>query len=79
MPSSKAGLPEGPDKATHTSNMHTTAVLGLIDPSELQITLTHEHILVEGLKNHRKPNYTSEDLTNLEFKLENLGKIRYYP
>ncbi len=50
-----------------------------MDPSELQITYTHEHILVQTFNYQKKPNYTSEDLTNLEFKLENLGKMRYYP
>ncbi len=57
----------------------TPAVLGTIDPSELKITLPHEHILVDGFKHLTKPNYSSENMTNLEFRMENLGKIRYYP
>ncbi len=58
---------------------HTHTVLGPISPDELKITQTHEHILVQCFPYLTKPNYTSEDTTNLEVKLDSLGKIRYYP
>ena len=59
--------------------MHTHAVLGLIDPSELGITLTHEQPLVDNRGLLRKPMYGSRPLEDMEFRMENLGKIRQFP
>ena len=67
----------------HSSFLHSTlnhAVLGLMDPSELGITLTHEHLLLDFVKASelRTKDYVDK-LTDLDFQMNNLGKIRHYP
>jgi phosphotriesterase-related protein len=51
-----------------------------MEPRELGVTLPHEHLLLDftGAKMH--PRYCSpDDVSELEFKMENLGKIRQFP
>ena len=56
------------------------SVLGLISPDELGVVLPHEHLLLDFRLALRDPEYDGySSLTDLEFKLENLGKIRQYP
>ena len=67
---------------THTrAHTHTHAVLGPVDPSNLGVTLTHEHILLEFTEamTFRIEDYVSDNLTDLDFQMNNLGKIRHYP
>ena len=56
-------------------------VQGPIDPANLGVTLTHEHLLLNFEKALQRPSYlgASTDLTDLEFSLENVGIIRQYP
>ena len=54
-------------------------VLGPVDPGDLGITLTHEHLLLEYGTALMKPQYGPDDLADLELKMENLGKIRQFP
>jgi len=54
-------------------------VTGLIDPDNLGVTLTHEHILLDFSTALLKPDFGDECLENLDIKMENLGKIRHYP
>ena len=55
------------------------AVLGPMDPSELGQTLTHEHLVLDFRQAATKPEYGPDNLTDLEMKMENLGKIRHFP
>lgn len=51
-----------------------------MDPADLGVTLTHEHLLLQFDKALQKSSYLgATDLTDLEFSLENLGNIRQYP
>ena len=54
---------------------------GAIDPADLGVTLTHEHLLLLFDKAIQPTalNPSSTDLTDVEFSLENLGNIRQYP
>ena len=56
-------------------------MLGAIEPADLGVTLTHEHLLLQFEKALQKPSYlgTSTDLADLEFSLDNVGIIRQYP
>ena len=56
------------------------SVRGAIDPADLGVTLTHEHLLLQFDKALQPPGYlSSTDLSDLEFTLENIGNIRQYP
>lgn len=52
---------------------------GLIDPENLGVTLTHEHILLDFSTVLLKPDYSDDCLETLDVRMENLGKIRHYP
>ena len=54
---------------------------GAIDPADLGVTLTHEHLFLIFEKALQRPSYlgASTDLIDLEFSLENVGIIRQYP
>ena len=56
-------------------------VLGRVDPGTLGITLTHEQLLLDLRRLFCKPRYGPSDnsLTNLDIRLENLGKIKQFP
>lgn len=54
-------------------------VLGPVDASKLGITLTHEHILVDFSAALMKPEYGCDCLSDLDLKMENLGKVRHFP
>jgi len=55
-------------------------VLGPIDPADLGVTLTHEHLLFQFEVALQSSSYLgTTDLTELDFNLENLGSIRQYP
>ena len=54
-------------------------VLGPLDPSELDVTLPHEHLAVDFSSRILKPEYLSDDLEELEVTMANLGKIRHFP
>lgn len=53
-------------------------MLGPVAPSELGVTLSHEHLLIEYTKNFVEAGYPY-DLSGLKLKMENLGLIRQYP
>ena len=53
-------------------------MLGPVEPAELGVTLPHEHLLLDFTAAKRDPCYCS-DIAGLEFKIENLGKIRQFP
>lgn len=57
----------------------TPTVLGPIDPSDLGLTLTHEQLLLDLTGLMKKPEYGPDCLSDLEFSIENLGKIRHFP
>lgn len=60
--------------------LHANAtVLGPVDASKLGITLTHEHILVDFSAALMKPEYGCDCLSDLDLKMENLGKVRHFP
>ena len=54
-------------------------VLGPVDPSDLGITLTHEHLFLHYNGGLKKPEYGEDNIADLEIKMENLGKIRHFP
>lgn len=54
-------------------------VLGPLDPGDLGVTLTHEHLLMDYTKSLKSPEYGPDNLADLEMKMENLGKIRHFP
>ena len=55
-------------------------VLGPMDPSDLGVTLPHEHLLLDFTVALMDPEYCrANDLIDLELKMENLGKIRQFP
>ena len=54
-------------------------MLGPIDPSDLGPTLTHEQLLLDLTGLMKKPEYGPDCLSDLEFSIENLGKIRHFP
>ena len=49
-----------------------------MDPGDLGITLTHEHLQMDYNKSYKTAEYGS-DLGDLEMMMENLGKIRQFP
>ena len=67
----------------HSSSLHSTlthAVLGPMDPSEVGVTLTHEHLLLDFVKASKlKTKDYVDKLTDLDFQMNNLGKIQHYP
>lgn len=58
---------------------HMLPVLGPVDPSDLGLTLTHEHLLLKFEAALQKPEYGPDNLADLALKMENLGKIRHFP
>ena len=54
-------------------------VRGAINPSELGVTLTHEHLFVRFEEALQPTRYLKGDVANLKFTIENLGVIRHYP
>ncbi|XP_026733738.1 phosphotriesterase-related protein isoform X2 [Trichoplusia ni] len=60
-----------------TSRVQT--VLGAIKPSELGVTLTHEHLSMNFEHFYRKPPETLVDFFQTKPTLENVGYIRQYP
>lgn len=66
-----------------SSSLHPTlthAVLGPMDPSDLGVTLTHEHLLLDFVKaTELKTKDYVDKLTDLDLQMNNLGKIRHYP
>ena len=71
-------------RTVHSHDSHSLSllrvhsVLGPVAPEELGITLTHEHLLIQYTKSFTMPGYIS-DISDLELKMENLGRIRQYP
>ena len=53
---------------------------GTLDPCDLGVVLPHEHMLLDFRKAQQDAEYGMQtDLSDLTFKLENLGKIRQFP
>ena len=53
-------------------------VLGLVDPKDLGVTSTHEHLLIDFSLMLRPPVVAPEtDMTNVPLTLENMGWIRH--
>ena len=50
-----------------------------MEPRELGVTLPHEHLLLDFTGAKRHPRYCPDDISELEFKIGNLGKIRQFP
>ena len=57
----------------------SSPVLGPVDPCDVGVTLTHEHLLMTYNAALAKPGYVPDCLSNLKLTMENLGKIRHYP
>ena len=53
-------------------------VLGPIDPGELGITLTHEHLLIDFNPNSPPPDPDAEDFSRRPVTAENVAFIRYH-
>ncbi|XP_041986889.1 phosphotriesterase-related protein [Aricia agestis] len=54
-------------------------VLGLVDPSELGRTLTHEHLSMEFTHFYRQPPKEIADKFDTGYVVEKLGYLRQYP
>ena len=54
-------------------------VLGLIEPNQLGVTLTHEHLCIDYAKAFFQPWAGDEDKIENDFQLKNLGWIRQFP
>lgn len=54
-------------------------MLGAIKPSELGLTLTHEHLSMNFEHFYRKPPEALVDFFQTKPTLENVGYIRQYP
>ena len=55
-------------------------VAGPVEPSQLGVTLPHEHILLDFTGAIMDPGYCSPDeLSGLKLTMKNLGKIRQFP
>jgi len=58
-------------------------VLGLVEPSSLGKTLTHEHLFIEFQCAYTDPPSSqikkAKEIVNKQIELSNLGWIRYYP
>ena len=60
--------------------VHMCTVLGAIEPSELGVTLTHEHLLADSGAFMIDPKYVPQSsVADLDLKMENLGMIRQHP
>ena len=66
--------------AVYVTIITDTAVLGPRQPSELGVTLTHEHLLLDYTVGITQPRYCSaEQVRGLKMEMKNLGKIRQFP
>jgi hypothetical protein len=54
-------------------------VLGLIEPAELGVTWTHEHLSMEFNVAYCEPEGKNKGMELAPFTLPNLGFIRQYP
>ena len=52
-------------------------VLGLVQPSELGPTMTHEHLYIDFSFMYRPPQDSAQDLADDPITLENVGWVRY--
>lgn len=51
-----------------------------MEPSELGVTLPHEHLLLDFTGAMCDPRYCSfDEVAGLKLEIQNLGKIRQYP
>ena len=54
-------------------------VLGLIDPKDLGLTMTHEHLLIDfSVMFNPTPDVTTQRMAHAPVSMENLGWIRQY-
>ena len=54
-------------------------VLGLIDPQDLGLTMTHEHLLIDfSVMFNPTPDVTTQRMAHAPVSMENLGWIRQY-
>ena len=54
-------------------------VLGLIDPKDLGLTMTHEHLLIDfSVMFNPTPDVTTQRMAHTPVSMENLGWIRQY-
>ena len=55
------------------------SVLGLIDPADLGLTMTHEHLLIDfSVMFNPSPDVTTQRMAHTSVSMENLGWIRQY-
>ena len=55
------------------------SVLGLIDPADLGLTMTHEHLLIDfSVMFNPSPDVTTQRMAHAPVSMENLGWIRQY-
>ena len=80
MYASHTPLQVAPIATCPTPPLCTHAVLGPMDPSDLGVTLTHEHLLLDFVKatELRTKDYVDK-LADLDLQMKNLGKIQHYP
>ena len=64
---------------TYNNPVSLPLVLGPMAPTELGMTLTHEHLILDYSTKIMKPRYVPDNLRDLILKMENLGKIRHFP
>ena len=55
------------------------AVLGLINPTDIGVTLTHEHLSMNYAFAHREPSVGADNNVDKPLTLPNLGWVRQYP
>ena len=54
-------------------------VLGLIDPQDLGLTMTHEHLLIDfSVMFNPTPDVTTQRMAHAPVSMENLGWIRQF-
>ena len=63
---------------TYNNPVSLPLVLGPMAPTELGMTLTHEHLILDYSTKIMKPRYVPDNLRDLILKMENLGKIRHF-
>ena len=64
---------------TYNNPVSLPLVLDPMAPTELGMTLTHEHLILDYSTKIMKPRYVPDNLRDLILKMENLGKIHHFP
>ena len=73
-----SGAHSGAQQPSQTQTGQIQTVLGPIDPDELGITLTHEHLLIDFNPNSPPPDPDAEEFSRRPVTAENVAFIRYH-